>query len=102
MCLIASASAAPALAADAPDISESNRHFLSRLVRRALQDSVRGRPIYQPSYVPAAIKETEFDFFIAEALRPHQRAEFPSHRCVHQDEINFTVPCRYLVDKLVE
>ena len=75
MCVIASACATPALAADAPDISESNRHFLSRLVRRALQDSVRGRPIYQPSYVPASLKGMELEVVVRLRQRGYLRGD---------------------------
>jgi AMMECR1 domain-containing protein len=64
MCLIASFPATPALAAAAPDISEPNRKFLSRLARRALQDSVRSKPIYQSGYVPAALREMELEVVV--------------------------------------
>ena len=46
---------------EAPIISIANREFLSRLARRTALDHILGRPIYEPAYVPSALKSLKAD-----------------------------------------
>lgn len=39
----------------APNFTPRQREFLSRLARRTVMDAVRGRPRYEPDYVPEAL-----------------------------------------------
>ncbi|MEK6677009.1 MAG: hypothetical protein AABZ47_15325, partial [Planctomycetota bacterium] len=47
-----------------PFISESNRQFLSRLARRAVRDSILGRDLYEPTYVPTEIQSVQYEVVI--------------------------------------
>jgi hypothetical protein len=67
--------ATPVLGADVaatngvPTISETQRQFLSQLARRTLRDAVLERPVYEPGYVPAALRALETEVVVR--LRQH-------------------------------
>lgn len=55
---------ASAPAASVPQISTPGRQFLSRLVRRTLLDATEGRPVYEPSYVPAELESLKVEVVV--------------------------------------
>lgn len=57
------------LAAEPPDllpptITEAQKEFLSRTVRRTLRDAVLGRPMYEPEYVPKHLQGLEAEVVV--------------------------------------
>lgn len=56
-------------AAALPEITPSQRAFLSRVARRAARDAVLGRPPYTPGYVPSALEATAADVVVRLRLR---------------------------------